>query len=78
MNSKTMDWLALCVLIIGAVNWGLIGFFQFDLIAGVFGGQDSWFSRILYAIVGIAGIYSFCLFNRVNQDALDQDNLVKQ
>ena len=78
MNSKTMDWLALSILIIGAINWGLIGFFQFDLIAGVFGGQNSWFSRILYALVGMAGIYSLCLFNKVNQEVLEQDNLVKQ
>lgn len=70
MNSKPLDWTALTILIIGAINWGLIGFFQFDLIAAIFGGVTSWVSRILYAIVGIAGIYSLCLFNKVEEEEL--------
>lgn len=70
MNSKPLDWTALTILIIGAINWGLIGFFQFDLIAAVFGGVTSWVSRILYAIVGIAGIYSLSLFNKVEEKEL--------
>ena len=59
--SKTLDYIALIVVFIGAVNWGLIGFFRFDLIASLF-GQLSAISRIIYAIVGIAGIYSLILF----------------
>lgn len=47
---------ALVFAIIGALNWGLIGFFQFDLVASLFGGQDSFLARTVYAIVGIAGI----------------------
>ncbi|KGR86156.1 DUF378 domain-containing protein [Lysinibacillus odysseyi] len=47
---------ALVIAIIGAVNWGLIGFFQFDLVATLFGGTDSALSRIIYGIVGIAGL----------------------
>ncbi|MGM9951672.1 MAG: DUF378 domain-containing protein [Lysinibacillus sp.] len=47
---------ALVIAIIGAVNWGLIGFFQFDLVASLFGGADSVLSRIIYAVVGIAGL----------------------
>ncbi|MBD8034059.1 MULTISPECIES: DUF378 domain-containing protein [Solibacillus] len=49
---------ALVLVIIGAINWGLIGFFQFDLVASLFGGQTSVLSRIVYALVGIAGLIS--------------------
>ncbi|MFZ7120565.1 MAG: DUF378 domain-containing protein [Eubacteriaceae bacterium] len=53
-----MDKVALILVIIGAVNWGLIGFFQFDLVASLFGGQAAILSRIVYALVGIGGLYS--------------------
>ena len=61
MESNWLDIVALILIIIGAINWGLIGFFRFDLIASLF-GQLSAISRIIYAIVGIAGIYSLILF----------------
>ena len=54
MNHKVLDFTALTIAIIGAVNWGLIGFFSFDLVAFIFGNM-SWFSRIVYALVGICG-----------------------
>ena len=50
--------LILTILIIGAVNWGLIGFFTFDLVAWLFGGASSWLSRIIYGIVGLSGLYA--------------------
>ncbi|RBP70039.1 hypothetical protein DES36_10190 [Alkalibaculum bacchi] len=53
-----MDKLALVLVIIGAINWGLIGFFQFDLVAAIFGGQTAALSRIIYGLVGLAGLYS--------------------
>ena len=56
MNNKGLDYLALTIAIIGAINWGLIGFFSFDLVAFIFGNM-SWLSRIIYAVVGIAGLY---------------------
>ncbi|MEK4538625.1 DUF378 domain-containing protein [Peribacillus sp. FSL K6-1552] len=52
---------ALVFTIIGAVNWGLIGFFQFDLVAAIFGGQDAALARIVYGIVGIAGLINLGL-----------------
>lgn len=61
MERNWLDIVALILIIIGAINWGLIGFFRFDLIASLF-GQLSAISRIIYAIVGIAGIYSLILF----------------
>lgn len=60
---KTLDAIALILVIIGAVNWGLIGFFQFDLIATLF-GQMSTFSRIIYALVGLAGLYAISFLGR--------------
>lgn len=53
-----MDSLALILVIIGAINWGLIALFQFDLVASIFGGQDAFLSRVIYGLVGLAGIYS--------------------
>ncbi len=56
MNHKYLDCIALTVAIIGAVNWGLIGFFSFDLVSFIFGNM-SWIARIVYALVGISGLY---------------------
>ena len=50
--------LALILVIIGALNWGLIGLFEFDLVAAIFGGQTSAISRLIYGLVGLAGLYS--------------------
>lgn len=58
------DKLILALIIIGALNWGLIGFFGFDLVAAVFGGQLSMASRIVFAIVGLAGIWAITLLFR--------------
>lgn len=52
-----MKRLALTLVIIGALNWLLVGVFNFDLVAALFGGVDSAFSRIVYSLVGLAGIY---------------------
>lgn len=56
--------IALALVIIGAINWGLIGFFKFDLVSSIFGGQVAIMSRIIFAIVGIAGIYAITFFSR--------------
>lgn len=56
-----MDRIALVLVIIGALNWGLIGLFQYDLVAAIFGGQGAWLSRIVYSLVGLAGIWSITL-----------------
>ena len=55
-----MDSLALILSIIGAVNWGLVGICQFDLVAWLFGGQTGLVSRIIYTLVGLAGLWG-CL-----------------
>jgi hypothetical protein len=67
METRTFDNIALALIIIGAINWGLIGFFQFDIIAAIFGGMASWISRVIYAVVGICGIYCLTLFGRISE-----------
>ena len=58
------DRIALLLVIIGAINWGLVGVFQFDLVAYIFGGQGALISRIIYTLVGAAGLWSFSLLFR--------------
>ena len=64
MRNKFLDWIALTIAIVGAVNWGLIGFFDFNLVATIFGSM-SWFSRIIYALVGICGLYLILFYTRL-------------
>lgn len=64
MNTRGFDYTALVIAIIGAVNWGLVGFFKLDLVAFLFGDM-SMLSRIIYAVVGLCGLYLISLFGRV-------------
>ena len=59
-----MDKIALALLIIGGLNWGSVGLFQFDLVAYICGGQGAVISRIIYTIVGIAGLWCISLLFR--------------
>jgi uncharacterized membrane protein YuzA (DUF378 family) len=54
---KIVNIVTLVLVIVGAVNWGLIGFFQFDLVAALFGGQQAALARIVYVLVGLSGLY---------------------
>lgn len=60
------DRIALILVVIGAINWGSIGIFQFDLVASLFGGMGALISRIVYTLVGIAGLWCISLFFREN------------
>ncbi len=62
-----MDTLALILSIVGSLNWGLVGIFQFDLVAWLFGGQGSVVSRIIYTLVGLAGLWCITLLFRKGQ-----------
>lgn len=62
-----MDTIALILSIIGSLNWGLVGLFGFDLVAWLFGGQGSVISRIVYTLVGLAGIWCVTLLFRKGQ-----------
>ncbi|MFC7063931.1 DUF378 domain-containing protein [Halobacillus seohaensis] len=62
-----MSWIqrvALVLIIIGAINWGLIGLFQYDLVAGLFGGgeQSGAFARVIYTLVGISGLIAISIY----------------
>lgn len=63
---RVIDILSLVLVIIGAVNWGLIGFFEWNLVEALFG--FSWFTRIIYALVGLAGLYCLTMFTRLHED----------
>lgn len=63
-NMKWFDNTSLTLVIIGAVNWLLIGIFKFDLVAFLFGNM-SWLSRIVYTLVGLCGLYLISLFGRI-------------
>lgn len=73
MNNKTLDVIALTIAIIGAINWGLIGFFNFDAVSFLFGSL-SWISRIIYVLVGISGIYliTFYMYAGGREHRLDR------
>lgn len=69
---NAMDWIALTLLVVGGINWGLVGLFQFDLVANLFGGQDSLISRIVYIAVGLAAVFvavdAFTFEKRTSED----------
>ena len=58
----TMDALSLILIIVGALNWGSIGLFGFDIVGAIFGGQLSVFSRIIFTIVGLGGLWAITFF----------------
>ena len=62
---KAIDYIVLVLVIIGAINWGLVGFFGLDLVAFLFGSM-SVLSRIIYAVIGICGLYAISLCGRIN------------
>ena len=64
---KILDSIALTLVIIGAINWGLIGFFGFNLVSALFGSM-SMLSRIIYALIGISGLYSITFYAKTNHD----------
>lgn len=66
MGNKFLDGTALTIAIIGAINWALIGIFRFDLVAFIFGDM-SWLSRIVYAIVGLCGLYLVSFYMRLGR-----------
>ena len=62
--SKGLDYTALTLVIVGAVNWGLIGIFKLDLVNLIFGNM-TWMSRVIYTLIGISGLYLLSLYGRV-------------
>lgn len=69
---KALDSIALALLIVGGLNWLLVGLFEFDLVATLFGGQTSLLSKIVYIIVGLCALYSLKFFPLLNSDRRDR------
>ena len=65
MGNRLIDYTALTIAIIGAVNWGLIGLFRFDLVAFIFGDM-SWVTRIVYALLGLSGLYLITFYMKTD------------
>ncbi len=65
-----LDRIALILVIIGALNWGSIGIFQYDIVAGLFGGQTAIIARVIYSLVAVAGIWCISLLFR-ERDAIE-------
>lgn len=70
MGNKYLDGTALTIVIIGAINWLLIGLFRFDLVAFLFGDM-SWLSRIVYSLVGICGLYLISFYMHLGEHGND-------
>lgn len=69
MERTPLDRLALVLLIIGGLNWLLVGLFEYDLVASIFGGQTAFISKVIYTLVGIAGLYCISLLFREREVA---------
>ena len=65
MGKRFLDCLALTLVIVGALNWALVGVFRFDLVAFIFGDM-SWLSRIVYTLVGLSGLYLISFYMRLD------------
>lgn len=71
---KALNLVTLLLIIIGGINWLLVGAFQFDLVAAIFGGQDAALARIVYVLVGLSAIYQLVPFFR----AMSSDEVMAQ
>lgn len=67
MGNKYLQCIALTISIIGAVNWGLIGFFNLNLVSLLFGSM-TWLSRIIYGLVGISGLYLLTFYSQMDTE----------
>ena len=64
MKLNVLDWIALVLIVIGGLNWGLVGVFSFDLVAAIFGDMSA-LSRIVYVIIGISAIYILTIMPKI-------------
>ncbi len=69
-----LDRIALILSIIGGLNWGLIGLFQFDLVAWFFGGQDAVLSRVIYVVVALSAIWCISLLFRSREHYIEAEH----
>ena len=74
VESSMLDRICLILVIIGGLNWGGIGLFQFDLVAWLFGGQSAIVSRIIYTLVALASIWCISLLFREREEVVESSN----
>ena len=74
-QQSTLDKISLTFVIIGAINWLFVGLFQYDLVASLLGGSSSLISRIIYSIVGLAGLLAISLLFRDNKNSLNHSQI---
>lgn len=65
---KITNCIALTLVIIGALNWGLIGFFGYDLVTSIFGGDLFWISRVIFGLVGLSGLWCLTFYGFLAQE----------
>lgn len=70
---RTVQRIALTLVIIGAINWGLIGLFNFDLVAAIFGGQGAFLSELTYSLVGLSGLICLSLLFKKWEPSTERD-----
>jgi len=71
---RVIQRIALALVIIGAINWGLIGIFKFDLVASIFGGQEAFLSRVIYALVGLSGLVCLGILFKPMEEVVEDTN----
>jgi len=67
-----LDRICLILIIIGALNWGSVGIFQFDIVAWIFGGSDALLARIIYTVIALAGIWCISLLFRQRNEIIEK------
>lgn len=70
-TARGIGWLATALVIIGALNWGLVGLFHFNLVAAIF-GRFEWLTRAIYVLVGLAGLYEIYFARVLSHDSHGQ------
>jgi len=74
---KNLNLLAQVLLIIGGLNWGLMGLFQFDLVAAIFGGPNALLARVVYILVGAAALYGLTLLGPLARGSSEPRTVVR-
>jgi hypothetical protein len=64
---KSIDVIAAVLVVVGGLNWGLTGFFQFDLVAAIFGGSGAALARVIYSVVGLAAVYQLLTWKSIQR-----------
>ena len=73
-----LDWVAMALLVVGGLNWGLVGLFEYDLVAEIFGGSTEILSRIVYSLVGLAAVFGIYTSTKMTNIATETNENVER